>query len=385
MKPVLFVHQSAELYGSDRVLLTLVEGLDRTRFEPIVALPAEGPLAAALRERGIETHVLPLALVSRASFGAGGALRLAAASASSVQALRRRFRGRGIRLVHSNTLAVLSGALWARASRLPHVWHVHEMVVRPRAARLAFAWLLRGLATRVACNSRATRDLLVSTLPSLAARCTVVHNGFDRTEAPDPEAAAALRVEAGAGPEDVVVALVGRINRWKGQGLLVEAADLLWAQGVRRIVYLIVGGTPPGQAHFRDELLRQVGASAARKAVRVLDFREDVSAVWDACDIAVVPSTEPEPFGMVALEAMAAGKPVVAANHGGLPEIVEDGQTGILVSPGSAPDLARALTELTENDELRRKMGEAGRRRLLQDFSPGAYVSGFESVYDALN
>jgi glycosyltransferase involved in cell wall biosynthesis len=102
-------------------------------------------------------------------------------------------------------------------------------------------------------------------------------------------------------------------------------------------------------------------------------FTSDIWPVWTAADIALVPSIEPEPFGRVAIEAMACGLPVVAANHGGLTEIVQDGVTGYLVTPGSAQALADAVERLSKNESLRMDMGQAGARRQVDVFSQAAH------------
>ncbi|MCW5625188.1 MAG: glycosyltransferase family 4 protein, partial [Burkholderiales bacterium] len=182
----------------------------------------------------------------------------------------------------------------------------------------------------------------------------------------------------------VVVAFVGRFNRWKGQGLLLDAVSGLWREGFRDLRLLLVGGPPPGEDHLLSELQAAVGASDARDAVRILSFRPDVWPIWEACDIAVVPSLEPEPFGLVAIEAMLMGKPVVAAAHGGLLDIVESGQTGLLFEPGNVTSLKDALRRLIVDPALREKLGVAGRDRRLKLFSVESQVETVSKVYAEL-
>jgi glycosyltransferase involved in cell wall biosynthesis len=384
MKTILFVHQAADMYGSDKVLLDLVKGIDKERFHPIVLLPCNGPLLYPLQEAGIETYILPLLRVSRASFSSPGLLSLPFEGYHSYLAMNRALSSVDVDVVHSHTLAVLSGALWARIRGIPHVWHVHEMIVNPRLVRSVFAWLLRIFATQVVCNSKATRRLLLDTQPALARNSVVVWNGFERTERIDREQVDALRYQFGLGEGDLLVALVGRINRWKGQGLLVEAAGLLWERGVRNLRYLIVGSTSDGQEYFKDELTARIAASPVRDKITVMDFKHDIATIWDACDIAVVPSTEPEPFGMVALEAMAAEKPVIAAAHGGLVEIVKHGETGLLFEPGRPEELADAIASMADDKKKRHRYGEAGLRSLTNLFSLHKYISSFENIYTNL-
>ena len=184
---VLFVHQSSDLYGSDRVLLDIAQAVAQAGGDPIVVLPGEGPLVQALQSRDIEVHcvgTLQVLKLSRASMTASGALRLAAAVPASLAALDRCVRGRHVDLVHSNTLAVMAGALWARTHGVRHLWHVHEIVEQPRVAARAFPWLVRWLADTVVCNSNATKRWLVQSQPALASRSTVVWNGVSAAATP---------------------------------------------------------------------------------------------------------------------------------------------------------------------------------------------------------
>lgn len=379
-RTLLFVHHSADLYGADKMLLALLDGLDPSRFLRIVCLPASGPLADSLAQRGIEFHVGPVLKVQRAMFNPAGAGRLLLEARRCLRHLDALLAGRRADLVHSNTLAVLGGALWARLRRVPHLWHVHEIIAQPALARRVFPWLVRALADTVVTNSRATAEALAEGVPPLRAKTQVIPNGLAAPPAPDPARSAQLRREMGAGPEDVLAVLVGRINRWKGQALLVEAMEILAAEHPT-LCGAFVGSPPPGQEHFLAALRQRIAASPARNRMRILDFTPDVWNVWEAADIAVVPSMEPEPFGLVAVEAMAQLRPVIAADHGGLAEIVEHGRTGLLFPPGYARPLAEALARLARDREERTDMGRRGRERALAAFGLDRFQDAFRALY----
>lgn len=380
-KTILFMHQSADLYGSDRVLLALVSKLDSEKFLPIVLLPVDGPLVAELQAAAVECHVVEITRLSRATLSLRGLLSLPFNLLKSMRAMDRVLAGRVIDIVHSNTLAVLSSPLWARWHRVPHVWHVHEIIVNPKFVRRAYSYMLSWFADCIICVSQATKANLVQDRPALGNKIKVVWNGLERSSPVNCDAARTYREQISIGESEVLVALVGRINRWKGQVLLVEAAGLLWQQGIRHVRYVLVGSAPDGQAHFLEKLQLAINQSPAKSVFTLQGFTNDVWTVWDACDIAVIPSTEPEPFGMVALEAMAAAKPVIAANHGGLTEIVVNDRTGLLVPPDNALALAEAIKLLALDAQLRNKMGSAGALRYRSEFTLDRYVVNISEVY----
>jgi len=381
MLNVLFVHQSADLYGSDRVLLQLVSRLDRVSYRAIVLLPMDGPLVSRLKAVGAECHVVAITRLSRATLTLRGLLALPKNLFLSIRAINQVLGGRCIDVVHSNTLAVLSGALWARLHRVPHVWHVHEIILRPKIVRRVYAFLLSWFADCIICVSRATRDNLIQDKPALADKIKVVWNGLERDASVDEVVMRAYRKQLVITNDEVLIALVGRISRLKGQRVLVDAAGILWNQGVRNLRFVFVGSTVPGQEYFLHALQQAIDISPAKKCFVLQTFTHNIWPVWDACDIAVIPSTEPESFGMVALEAMASSKPVIATNHGGVVEVVMDGDTGLLVPAGDAVALADAIRQLAADKQLRRKMGEAGMLRYQREFGLNVFTRKIVEIY----
>jgi glycosyltransferase involved in cell wall biosynthesis len=382
----LVLHGSAELYGSDKVLLlTMAEMARDPVFMPVVVLNEDGPLRPALEAAGIEVHVGPVTKIRRAMFTPAGVFAIPRQLLDTARLLRRVTGGRRVGLVYSNTLAVLGGAIWAWRLRLPHLWHVHEILQRPAAVRMGLPWLAARLSRHVLANSHQTRAWLEQQAPSLRGRVTTVFNGLGRVPARDAVAAQNVRRMLGLNAGDVLATVAGRLNAWKGQDLLIEAVARLAARnGLGALHVAIVGDVVPGQEAIRDGLRAQVAAAGLAARVHFLPFIDDIWPVWHASDIAVVPSTEPEPFGMVAIEAMACGLPVVAAAHGGLLDIVEDGVTGLLFEPRNAQALAEALVRLTEGADERARLGAAGALRQARCFSLDAQVSGIRAAGLAL-
>lgn len=377
---VLVVHSSAEFYGSDKSLLDVVR-MRPPHMAMTVVLPEQGPLVAALQACGAEVLVGEVCKLQRAMLSPAGLWRTLRAVLDTLRFLGSLHRKRQFQLVYSNSVAILGGALFARRAGLPHVWHVREIVASSRQLTWVFRQLVRRMCVRAVCNSAETRAWIADGGPAQAARYLVVWNGMDPSGAPLDRAAA--RRSLGAAPNELLFVLVGRLNAWKGHGLLVEAFAALVRQDAAILPPLrlaIVGSSYAGQEHFEAQLRDAVAGSGCAAQITVAPFRDDVEAVWVAADVVVVPSTEPEPFGRVAVEAMGFAKPVIAAAHGGLIEIVQDGITGLLVPPRDAAALAGALKRIAVDGPLREAMGLAGRERQRTLFSLQGYVERVTAV-----
>lgn len=379
---ILFFHQSADLYGSDKNILVLAKALLDTKFYPIVCLPCHGPLERYLIESSIEYHVIPLIKISRSSLSINGIIKLLISFMSNGDDFSDILRGRLVSIVHTNTLAMFSGYIFAHKNKIPHLWNVREMIVKPSFVRYFFGFLLSKFSDVIVANSYATLNCLSDVIPSVRDKSEVIWNGVDRDYPPALDKIQSDRKSLGINPDEVCVAMVGRINRWKGQSVFVQAASHLWSLGIRKVRYLIVGSPPSGQGFFEDNLRTEIELSPARNNISIVGFRSDIWSIWDLCDVAVVPSTEPEPFGMVAIEAMLAGKPVIASDHGGLSEIIVSGITGDLVKPKCSISLANSLLKFIDNNQLITLYGNAGRIRAIELFSNNNVVSKFISVYE---
>ena len=186
-------------------------------------------------------------------------------------------------------------------------------------------------------------------------------------------------------PADVfAVAALGRISSWKGQEVLVRAIAQP-ALRDRGAVALIAGSAWRGDEHRAralDELARALGVA---DRMLMLGFRDDVENVYAAADAVAVPSTEPDPLPNTALEAAAAGRPVVASAHGGLVEILRDGETGLLVPPGDEVALAAALERLAADPGLAARLGGAAAADVRERFAPELLGQRVQALYDELS
>lgn len=288
---------------------------------------------------------------------------------------------RGAAVVHANTSVVLSSGAVARRARAGHLIHVREIYAGSSGPMASALWPLmrRRLeaADALACISRA-----VARQFSVSPRAQVLYDGL--AEAPEPVDRAAARRSLGIAGNRFVIALVGRVSDWKGQDVLVRALGRppLVANGA---IALLAGDAHPGSEAHERRLVALAGNLGVTQRVLRLGFRADVGTVLGAADVLTVPSTRPEPLGLVAMEGAAAGLPVVAAAHGGVTEIVRHGVTGMLVAPGHPGALALALRRLADDPALARRMGEAGRRDVAERFPLERMLTRLQATYDRLS
>jgi glycosyltransferase involved in cell wall biosynthesis len=220
-------------------------------------------------------------------------------------------------------------------------------------------------------------------------RVFTVHNSLDLADpafAPQTDTNG-VRRELGIAPEAPVICIASRLFRWKGHHDLVAAVARLCVE-LPEVRLLIVGEDDPranpGGGSYREELVRNIRELGIERNVIFTGFRTDVPRLMASSDVFCQPSAE-EPFGMVYLEAMAMGRPVVAYASGGASEVVMDGETGFVVERGDIAALSSALLRLLRNPRLRRQFGDAGRRRVETAFRPEQSAATMLEVYRALS
>jgi glycosyltransferase involved in cell wall biosynthesis len=370
MKNILFIHQSSELYGSDKTLLLLLTHLDRFLFNPIVVLPNEGPLKSELEKINIKVVIAPVLKLYRNMFSFKNMIQFYKDYKKAINILDTINKKYTIDVVYSNTLAVLLGMIYARKLQIKHIWHVHEIIVHPKSIANIFPKLLTRYADLVICNSYATQKNLTQRAPNLVNKSIVIHNGIDTNET---SISYKNKEDFGFSSSDVVITLVGRISRLKGHKWFLNTF-IDYLDQLENINVLFVGSPVGGQEFYLKEVEEIISSNKLEKRIKIIPFTADLNAIWKNTDIAVMPSTEAESFGLVAAEAMLAQKPVIASNHGGLKEIVINNETGFLIEPNNEMELFNAILKLKSSPDLRIEMGESGRKRILSEFMLEKYI-----------
>ena len=362
---VLHVIDTSGLGGAERVFIDLVSGLDRDRFESIVAVPG----ADWLRDRLVEHGLDPIRIGSARGFDVGMMVQL-----------RRIARAHRADVVHTHLLttsvyASLALGLWGK----PVVATFHGLDDIPASDPLAGVKcriLNRGVRLMVFVSAALRRGLLARTVLR-DERSTVVYNGIDATRF-HPGRDQSARRELGATGEEFLVGAVGNYSPAKGYDVLVHAAaHLLRTDPGYRFV---VVGRAPGGAHEIHALMERLGVG---DRVRFTGPRDDVPRMLRALAAFVLPS-HTEGFSLSTVEAMASGLAVVATRSGGPEEILTDCVTGLLVDTNAPEQLAAALARLRQDGALRAALASRAAETAAQRFSVGAMVAAYERIYGDL-
>jgi glycosyltransferase involved in cell wall biosynthesis len=351
--------------GTERHMLELARGLRSVGCEAVLACPKDAMLAHRAHGAGVPILAVPRSLPA------------------AVGRLRRYLRSRQIDLLHAHNgrTSLIAAMAIARAGRGTLVCTQHFIApsrlgrhgINAWLSRLVHRWVERRTA-RVIAISQAVKNAMLARREVPQEKIVVVPNGITAPPATDPAGSAPIREALGAGPASPLVVCASRLEPEKGLDVLIDAMAIVAARMSGAICAIA------GDGSVREALERQIATLGLEQQVRLLGFRDDMDRVMAAGDLFVLPCPV-EGFGLVLLEAMGAGKPVIATAAGGPLEIVINDHTGVLVPRGDPSGLADAILRLSASGELRARMGAAGRELYLARFTADQMAARVQAVY----
>ena len=376
-KPVILqVIPALETGGAERTTLDVAAALVREGFTALVASRG-GRMEDELAKSG------------------GELIRMEAASKSprvmlsNALSLRDLIRKRNVSLIHARSRAPAWSALTAASmADIPFVTTYHGIYNAGNPLKRFYnSVMIR--ADAVIANSQWTADHILREHKRKPKRLVVIPRGvdlevFDPAAMP-PDRTAQMRKEWGVGEDDFVALLPGRLTRWKGQGVLIDALALLKAKGALSNARAILAGDAQGRDDYEKELREKIETAGLSAHVFIVGHVSDMATAYAASDVVISASTDPEAFGRVAPEASAMAKPVIATDHGGARETVLTNVSGFLVPPGDAEALARALERVIATPPHGRvNMGMAGRAHIIRNYSRERMCNETIELYRAL-
>ncbi len=353
---ILQIVSSSATSGAERHLVLLSRTLQQQGHDVITVCPPHNWLPEELQRAGVNTLPVPMR---------------GAASAMTLWRLARVVRKQRVDIIHTHlTRAAYYGLLLGLLTHKPVVSTVHVFTSDP-----AYRWLSRLGHPLIAVSEAVRRWLIEYGVP--ASEVQTVYNATDFVSLNGANANAPLEVRAefGLPPTSKLIGVFAKVTPIKGQDLLLEALPQL-LRSHPDVHVLFVGSTEGDFARRTQQRAKEMGIYSH---VIFTGLRADVARLMQAVDVVTLPSRL-ETFGLAVLEAMALGKPVVATRVGGLPELVRDGETGMLVD-FTATSLAHALNELLTSADLRYRLGQTARAFACQYYTPERMVRHIEAVY----
>lgn len=387
---ILFVNPGRAVGGAEESLLLLVQGLRARGLQAQVALFGDGSFGDWLAGLGVPSICLkpPRSLERAGRYRPLGPFKSATVVAAGLPVATRlalmAWRERAD-LIHTNGMkAHLLGGLAGRLARVPVIWHLRDFPPGGWAGG-AFRWaagrlpgLVLAVSDAVACSlSGAHRD---------RGRVMRVYDPVDTGRFQGTAPNHSKRREFGARPGTSLVGQIAHLTPWKGHELFLTIARAVLDAGVDAR-FVVAGGSiyaTQGHGGYAEKLTQRIRELGLGDRVAFLGARSDVPEILNSLDVLVHCPTAPEPFGRVVAEAQAAGRAVVAARCGGIPEIVEDGVTGLLVERGDAGAFSSAVVRLLGDRPLRERLGDTGRQQAVDRFGVDRHVTAVLAAYQTV-
>jgi glycosyltransferase involved in cell wall biosynthesis len=379
---ILFYNHTSQLSGAERVLLTILSGLNRSRFEAVLVCPTDGQLPK--EARALNVHCTDVnQLNARFTRKIGALIGYFLSFVSAIVQVRARVREVGPDLVHANSVrAGLVISVATAGMRIPIVWHVHDLLPKhPLSTCIRLFTLIRP-PLQVVLVANAAADRFKGKLLrrfTKRVRVTVVYNSVV-ANLRSKSNSGSIRKELRIRNSDRLIGIVGNLSPVKGQLELIQAFAKVRRQ-FPNLALLVVGAALFNRGEgYEKQLLAEVRALGLEHCVRFLGQRSDVPAIMAALDLLVINSRS-EAFPLVALEGMTAGVPVLATAVGGLPELITHEKNGWLVPLGDEDKLVEGIVSLLERPESSSSIAASARQHVSRNFPSQRFISRIEAIY----
>jgi glycosyltransferase involved in cell wall biosynthesis len=360
------MHGARNVGGGEYSIFLLITNLRRDIFDIIVFYSHENEIIRKIKDEGIETIKIPIhkkiTSVYRDEVKKNPLTLLVYAFylSAGVFEVAKLLKKHEVDILHPHdNLSKIIGGIAAKITGVKTVAHCRDLLGRSLIDRFLLYYQFL-LIDRIIAVSESNRKLFGTGRRS-SAKVQTIYNGID-LDLLDYLSESPIREELNISDSVVVVGIIGVFDECKGHIYILQAIERIVSEGIKDIVCLVVG-----EGREWEKLKRFVRDKKLQGYVRFLGYRKDVPLLLKAMDFVAMPSIQ-ESFPRVPLEAMAMKLPVIATSVGGLPELIDDGKTGILVPPADVDALCVALQFLIGSPKARKSMGNAGRRRVEERF-----------------
>lgn len=372
MKNILLVSHQSDLSGAPISLYLLAKELDKKQFNVFYLTPTLGPIISKLNESKIKTIILDNKELSKNRF-----IRKIKRLTYSAKIFKI-IKEKKIDLIHVNTILANFGAQAGYKAKIPVIWHLRETLQNPRF-NLISKKKINQISNKVIVASQAIKDIISQFVSK--EKIEIVYNGVDLNQF-DSNLESKIKEEFKILPETKLIGIIGSLEENKGVDFFIQAAAKI-KQEIPKIKFLIVGKTLPNQKKYLDFLKNLTKKLGIENDIIFSGARTDITQIIKALDVVVI-SSKFEAFGRTIIEGMAMEKPVIASNCGGIPEIIEDGKSGILFPVGDIDSLATNVVKILQDKNLALKLGKEGKKRVEEKFSIKKCTQKIENIYEEI-
>ncbi len=365
---ILILHSSSDLYGASKILISTVEVFNKNGHEVLVVLTEDGPLVRELQQMGANVVFIRLGILRRKYKTPLGILNRLWVMRKAYFSIKQLIQQKNITLVYSNTTAVLMGAFVAKKLNIKHIWHVHEILENPKWLYRFLGWTLNKFSTKVIVVSEAVKKSWGKYVE--VKKLQLIYSGIDYS--PYFITSHKLKTTLGIKDEVIVIGMIGRVHFWKGQDYFLQIAAEL-NKRISGVNFVMIGDAFPGNEFLYEKINHLIKVGNLESVVIDLGYRSDVSELLQGFDIFILPSTLPDPFPTVLLEAMASAIPVIATRQGGAMEMIEENISGCFIELNAPFEASLQIEKLIHNKALRKQLGEAGRKKVMTSYSADAF------------
>ena len=379
-----------KLYGNTRYIIAILQYIDRSRFEPILAVPKEDEAISAVKELGVQYYVLPPP-PSLQMFGGNilrqnimAKLRTGLSLLNyNINTFRKFIREKMISMVQCHNIrSLLTVGLATRLEGIPCLWYIKGGELEHPVLNNFGLYVASNILFQSSLMKKQYHTYLVQIFNR---KINILRNGLDLKNiySVNNHNLQSLRLELNICKKDINFIYIGALYPKKGCSLLIDAFHKV-VKNIPKAKLYIVGdhGTIEYQP-YAESLIPKVKQYGISERVIFTGYRTDVLAILSLMSVFVLPSlTEGMPRSL--MEAMALGKPVIATKVGGIPELVRSGETGVLVEPGDSNELAQTMLYLTRDAAMRKTMGNAGKNLIFKHYSVEQNIQSLMKLYDEI-
>ena len=379
---ILLLHSSSDLYGASKIFLQTVQILKGQGHTCFVVVSSEGPLVEKLKQVDIPVIVINLGIIRRKYFTPLGIINRINKWRKASIFLNNYISKNGIEFVYANTTAVLLGAYLANKNKIKHIWHVHEIIEKPRFLFRFIQWIMKHYTTKIICVSKAVQDHWIKNSPSLQTKIQIIYNGIGPIE---KSTSINFKTHYEIPKEAIVIGMAGRVHFWKGQQYFLQIAKQLLQQNLNTnhtppIYFIITGDAFPGYEYLVDEILAFIKENKLSDRIFYTGFEDQMDKFYSTIDLLILPSQLPDPLPTVVLEAMQYGIPVAATAQGGALEMIIENETGIFIPLDDVSAATNSIYNLLENrDQI--KMKQKCIERVNTNFSATVFDNNIANLF----